>query len=454
MNLPRKLFSIKSNAQAFVLAAFLSPAFVLAASPQSDLMDAIHAGDPIKTEVALSAGANPNQVLADGSLPLAWAVDAQSLSLVNILLKHGAKPDANKVSTQNFSPLIEACQWGDAAIVNRLLDAGADVNRATASGISPLALCAGNSTVAVVNRLIELGAKVDAADETGQTPLMWAAAKGQVPNIKLLVSKGADVNRKTSAGFTPLFFAIKSPDAQSPLAVIDAGGDASYVAPDGTSAVQLAIYQKQFEFAAVLIKRGADLNAHDRNGNQLLHAAVLNHQPQLVKLLLEKGANPNALTGAAKVVTRFEVNFTSRPYVTYPKSPLLLAAELGDADLMATLVSAGADTKFRAQDGTNVLLAAAPTNIQALAYALKLAPDANVTTKSGKTALHLLMGYTSNLSHSTTEMHDMFQLLAKHGARTNIADKDGDTAAKMALNEEFKAKIEFAQIFRPQRLAL
>ena len=418
---------------------------------EAKLMQAIHAGDSGKVQVALERGAKLNQPLADGSLPLAWAVDAQNLPLVKLLLAKGAKPDLAAVGTQNFSPLIVACQRGDPLVVAALLDAGAEVNRTTASGISPLALCAGNSSVAIVKHLLELGAKLDASDDTGQSPLMWAAAKGQVESIKLLLARGADVNQQSQAGFTPLFFAIKSGNPHAPIAVLAGGGNADYIAPDGTSAVQLAIYQKQFDVAAVLIKRGVDLKAFDRNGNQLLHAAVLNQQPKLVELLLAQGANPNRLTGPSKVVWRYEVNFTARPYVVHPKSPLLLAAEIGATEIMRALVAAGCDTQFRSQDGNNVVLAAAQSNPVALAFALSLAPNANTTDNSGRTPLHLLMDYSSSSPLTNVQVTEMFKLLAKQGARIDIADKSGQTPVDLAEQEQFRAKAEFEKIFYPPK---
>lgn len=412
---------------------------------QGKLLRALQAGDYPKAKTALKAGANPNVPLADGSLPLAWAVDAQNIALVTLLLEQGAKPDVDVGKSESFSPLIVACNRGDNAIIDALLDTGAKVNRNTASGISPLALCAGNASVPVVKRMLELGAPLEVADETGQTPLMWAAAKGQVETIQYLIQQGADVNRTTQAGFTPLFFSIKSGNPQAPLAILEGGGNAEYRAPDGTSAVQLAMYQQQFEFAALLTKRGVDLEAFDRNGNQLLHAAILNRQPELVNLLLTQGANANGLTGPSQVVWRYEVNFTSMPYVSHPKSPLLLAAKVGSVEIMQSLVAAGGNTAFSAEDGTHILHAAAQANPAALALALQLSPNPNITNQSGRTPLHVLLGQSDNMSKE--QIAEMLALLASRGARVDIADKNGQTPLDVTEEDGFKVKAEFAKAF-------
>jgi uncharacterized protein len=438
--------SLKAGLLCLSLALY---AGAVSANPQTDqmrLMQALHAGDAIKLQRVLKDGANPNQPLPDSSLPLAWAADSQDLTLVEALLKGGAKPDAS-TSTVNFSPLVSACLRGDPAIVAALLDAGADVNRTTATGISPLALCAGNSSAAIVKRLLALGAQVDAVDETGQSPLMWAAAKGQVESLVVLVNAGAEVNRVTKKGFTPLFFALTSSTADAPLVLINAGGDTHYRTPDGTSAVQMAMYRKQYALAALLIEHGVELAEYDRNGNQLLHAAVLAKQPQLVSLLLAKGANPNALTGTSKVVWRYEVNFTAAPYIRYPKSPLFLAVERGAPEIMKILVAAGADTKFRIDDGTNLVLAAAVTDPATLEQAFLFASDINVTNKLGQTPLLSLMNGASYLPITNPQLHELFKVLSKHGARIDIADANGQTPAGLAQTEEFRAKAEFTDVF-------
>jgi predicted protein tyrosine phosphatase len=82
---------------------------------------------------------------------------------------------------------------------------------------------------------------------------------------------------------------------------------------------------------------------------------------------------------------------------------------------MRTLVAAGADRNFRMEDGTNLLLAAAQTNPAALAYALSLAKDVNVTDNAGRTPLHALMDRSYELPNA--QVMEMFALLAKRGAR-------------------------------------
>ncbi|BFM08834.1 ankyrin repeat domain-containing protein [Halioxenophilus aromaticivorans] len=414
------------------------------------LLAALQSNNPALVAKALAEGADPNQRLADGASPLAWAVEMQSPELVELLLVAGARVDgvADSTSPASWPPLLVACLRGDHAILQQLLAAGADVT-ATDSGsnVAAFALCAGSATTPVLQQFLQQGVDVESVDATGQSALMHAAAAGKVGNIEALLAAGADVNTVTTAGFTPLFFALKSGNPQAAFTLLDAGASTSHIGPEQTSVVQMAMYQQQYQVAAQLIEQGVDLSAYDRNGRQLLHAAVQAQQPQLVALLLRKGADPNALTGESKLTWRYEVNFTSAPYVVYPTTPLLMAAELGNADIMRSLVAGGADIEFAQEDGTNVLLAAAQSNAHALELALGLHGDANSVNRSGKGPLHLLMNIGTDSPIPRTEIQAMFQLLADHGARIDLADAKGNTPVAQAQSIHYWAQKEFFAVF-------
>ena len=415
-------------------------------SAAATIVHAIRAGDVSATRTLLQRHVDLNEPLPDGSTLLAWAVESQNSEMVRLLLDHGAR--ASGVGDVSVAPLFIACQYGDPAILGPLLDKRADLKATRPDGIAPLSVCAGNAPPRILERMIAAGAAIDHADEAGQTPLMWAAARGRVENIKVLVAHGARVNAKSVKGFTPLFFSLKSHAPQAPMALLELGADPDYIAPDGTSVVQLAMYQKDYAFAQQMIARGANLNAFDRNGNQLLHAAVLANQSSLVKLLLAKGADANALTGASTIRMRFEVNFKTGDYDVPPKPPLLLAAESGCMQVMQLLVDGGANPQFRMPDGTNVLLAAAASGkLEALRLALQLVPDPNTATTDGDTPLHILLG-----AGAGTELAPMMKLLAEAGARTDLKNRSGQTAADVAKDAQTDAKLAYENAFGMHRV--
>jgi ankyrin repeat protein len=405
------------------------------------LARAIAADDVAAVRAALAGHADPDRRLGFGAPALSLAVNTQNPEMVAALLAGGAKP--NVADIDGVTPLGLACELGNGEIVAHLLDAHADARAARPDGTTPLAICARYGPAEAVARMLAAGAAADAVDSRGQTPLMWAAASGRAEAMALLLKAGADVNRVSKGGFTPLFFAIKSGAPPATRMLLDAGARTDHRGPENTGAAQLAIYQKNYAAAALMVERGADLAERDRNGNQLLHAAAAAGDRTLIDLLLAKGADPNGLTGPSRITWVTEANFGVPPSPVPPTPPLLRAAANGQDAAMKALLAAGADPRFVAADGTNVVLAAAGgRSAAALALALSLAPDANVANGDGATPLHLLVG-----GGVQPELEAMLRLLAAHGARTDIKTGRGYTAAQMADGGLTEVKAAFRAVF-------
>ncbi|HSG89617.1 MAG TPA: ankyrin repeat domain-containing protein [Pseudomonadales bacterium] len=414
-----------------------------AATAAADLPALIRAVDHAGLARALAAGADPDQRLADGSLPLAWAAEMQDVEAVRLLLAHGAAVNDEAPAANPFRPLLVACLHPHADVLAQLLDAGADVTITGPDRLPVLSVCAAHAPTALVRRMIEAGAPVNARDARGQTPLMWAAANARVETFALLLASGAAIDERSDGGFTPLLFAVKSGSAAMADAALAAGGDPDLRLPDGTSAVQLAMYQGNHGFAARLVERGVDVHAYDHNGRQLLHAAVLADQPRLVRLLLAAGADLDALTGAPTVEWKYESNFRAGAYEWPPTPALMLAAEAGLADTMRLLAEAGADSAWRSATGDNIVLAAAGSGVpEALEVALALAPDADVSNERGETPLHRVLARATGPA-----LDAMLATLARHGARTDLENGRGETAAQIAAKTHFAGRATFAAHF-------
>lgn len=413
------------------------------ATPPSELMTAIRDSDHRRLQALLENGAAPNERQADGSLPLAWAIEMQDARSTQLLLRHGAWANDPAPTGNPFRPLFVACLHPVPSVLTQLLDAGADEQVTGPDGISALAACAAQAPLAIVARLIKAGAAVNHVDAHGQTALMHAAAQGRPEVFKLLLESGADLHAISNGGLTATHFAVKGGSVAVLRAALAAGADPAQRAPQDTSLVQLAMYQQAYAVAEYLVAAGVDLEAYDRNGHQLLHAAVQGKQPQLVSQLLAAGAPVNALSQSSKVRWRYESNFKAGDYEFPHSPPLLLAAAAGSTRIMQTLLDAGADPTLRASDGNHLVLAAAGSGEPAaLALALKETKAANVQNPQGETALHRVLA-----SATGPALKAMLALLHSHNARADLKDQRGRTPAAIAAEPNFKGAAAFAALF-------
>src|SRR5690349_21475522 len=111
-----------------------------------------------------------------------------------------------------------------------------------------------------------------------------------------------------------------------------------------------------------LLKQAADVNAAQGDGMTALHWAAMKNDAELVQTLLYAGANVRATTRIGAY------------------TPLLLAAKSGSADAIALLVKAGASVNATTSNGTTPLMfAAASGGAPAVAALIDAGADVNAT---------------------------------------------------------------------------
>jgi ankyrin repeat protein len=114
------------------------------------------------------------------------------------------------------------------------------------------------------------------------------------------------------------------------------------------------------------------------------------------------------------------------------QTAFIRAAQSADVPLMRLLLSKGADPRITTFNGTNALMAAAGVNwvvgqtfsestsawLEAVKVCLDLGFDVNAVNQMGLAAVHGAANRGSD---------DIIELLAAHGARLDIKDKEGRT---------------------------
>ena len=135
-----------------------------------ELMLAVEADSPEVIDLLLRHGAKPNEGNAFGTSALYQAVCAKRLCCAERLLLGGALVNAHSLR-QRHAPLHAACADGDISMVELLLSFGADADVLDYRHRSPLHAAAAGGFAECLPLLLQSGARVDVRDLRGLTPL-------------------------------------------------------------------------------------------------------------------------------------------------------------------------------------------------------------------------------------------------------------------------------------------
>jgi ankyrin repeat protein len=246
-----------------------------------------------------------------GLTPLVFAVRANDLESVRVLLKAGA--DVNQVTRYGWSPLLVATQNRYYQLASFLLDNGADPNLANKGGWSPLYLAVDNrnieggdypvpkadmDTLEFIQKVLDKGANVNArvqestwfrtvftsqwVHEDGATAFWRASQSSDLAVMKLLLARGADPNIATNIGVTPLQVAAgigwvegvtyewsKDANVEAVKLLMSLGNDPNAQAQTGRAALHGAGHKGATRVIQALVDAGARLDQRDygQNGN-------------------------------------------------------------------------------------------------------------------------------------------------------------------------------------------
>jgi ankyrin repeat protein len=164
-----------------------------------DLVACVTSGNIDAVRLKLAAGEDVNARDATGATLLMLAAFSGDLPMVKLLMACGAAVNAK--DEQGWTPLTRAVHnaelnRGFADVVQALIDDGADIEAAIGFGVRPLMLAAGYGETAVVEVLLAAGADVLARNEGGFTALMMVRQKHYVDVINLL----HEAEREAGAG--------------------------------------------------------------------------------------------------------------------------------------------------------------------------------------------------------------------------------------------------------------
>lgn len=275
------------------------------------------------------------------------------LETVKLLVNSGC--DVNHVSDNFLSPLhLAARTWNCESVIYFLVKAGADVN-AIVLGSTPLIEAVKTTHKSLINQdviklLIQAGAFVNFQDRSGRFPISYVLRDKRISKklVKLLLNAGANRDVESyngldshlmTAALAGNYHMVKLLRAlDTGMNVPDHESDANNAKqPEKDSTLCLAVIYGYHKMVKYLLEYGANPNAITYYGDSALYLAVQRNDISLTRLLLEYGAEVNNISSAFKI------------------SPLSLAAEYRNEEMVKMLLDNGADTNTSTEYGATAL---------------------------------------------------------------------------------------------------
>jgi ankyrin repeat protein len=380
--------------------------------------------------ILLANGAEPNgttvcNFLCYPDTPLVLAAEMGHLKIIKLLITSGSEVNAISVGHSEGVPhtALHVAAWRDYShIVKTLLEAGADptirtidntalevakkennivtiniiqkalkrwiaqTNRLQAAATSKEknarkkiqslgmaftikdfmgAVIKGNTTK--ITLFIDGGVSIDTKDKNAKSALHIASEYGQTDITSFLLKNGASVNEMDIKANTALSIAARNNYTNTVMLLLENGADPNtscrplmYAAANGNE-----------KMVQSLLQYGADINsgagckfkAYAYEGGPLLQAIDEGHR-KIVRVLIENNADVNAV----------EID----PFEGVSATALMSAAANGHTDIVADLITAGADIERKNYQKTTALMwAAAAGHLKVVKYLLEKGADTN-----------------------------------------------------------------------------
>lgn len=311
-------------------------------------------------------------------------------------------------------------------------------------GLLPLHIAAWAKMESYASYLIGQGVPTNERDESKRTPLSWACAKGHVNIVALLLRHVEDPDLDDSVGWKPLHYAAQANHYKVVKLLLEAGVD--------------VMTPKTREHPG---RRCG--NARRTTGETSWYYAVLSGNIETVKVMipyvnvetLNKALCTAARAGKADVIDLL----LTLPGITADQpeslgSPLFIASEQLNAQMMRSLLKAGADPKRRCWDENSQIGYSfhyrsrrgtaeeelCPTPLHALSgrSSERSNPVKSIDPENAKVCFELLLNAGCDLSvvdaegntplhYSARANYEISRLLLAHGADPNAKNKTGNT---------------------------
>ncbi|KAM8776486.1 LOW QUALITY PROTEIN: ankyrin repeat and death domain-containing protein 1B [Rhynchonycteris naso] len=288
-------------------------------------------------------------------IALHFAVGANHLSPVNFLLNHKARMDV--IDKHGLTVIYFAAWSGSLEIMLMLVRAGIDQRAKNQDGMNALHFAAQSNNMCIGEYLIQdLHLKdLDQPDKKGRKPFLLAAERGHVKMLEKFISLNLHISEKDKEGNAAL--AANHGHSSVVCVLLIQWEEISETNENGETPFFLAVAGGHEQCSKVLLASGSYINIPNILSISALQIASQNDHVSLVHFLLcenvtlHQNMEPKeSALHLAVINNHITVMNSLLRHVTdlinqRQQTPLHVAADLGNEELVETLLKVGCDLK-------------------------------------------------------------------------------------------------------------
>lgn len=400
---------------------------------ETPLMQAATHGKLRSLEILKHSGADEFAVNGKGQTVLHLAIATKQMFSVQWLLEayHGSDTPTPNPKPWRLSRSPSSLSLRSPKILRETSDK---------EGFRPMHVAASQNLTELLEVLIADSAVIEARNNWGGTPLHAAIFTDSLDTARVLISRSAEVDVVDVNGMSPLHWAAKLGCTEALHLLIKAGSKSSY-SGNGDLPIHVAIRQGQLTAVQDLMFHGTDVEAKTSKGDTLLLVAIISNQIKIAEYLLQQSANANPFSrfgptkmGADGTIVTKRPNDRSQPPLT---TPLHFACFAGWYEMAALLLDHQALVNVPNCDGKSPLILATEADDTNLVYLLiARGAKVNATVPSNMwTALHI-----ASMKGNLETLQKLYQSGANVHARTTdmripeeYAHRCGDAKKQQAM---------------------
>jgi ankyrin repeat protein len=359
-------------------------------------------------------------------------IERKDIDGVRLLIERGINVNIRFDNLSGINCLILAIQKGFIDIVKLLINAKSDVNYETINGSTPLMFASALNQIEIVKLLIARGADINKTDHNNKSSVTYAFGNKHFAIIDILRKAGAEINLDIlyhliinsciNNLIDTLRDLIKNPEIEI-----------NKFHENKMTFLMYACYYERIEIVNLLIAREADVNKTSEIGSPL-QLAIDKKNIDLVRILIEKGANVNFVNNEGKSLLKRAIELNLPDIIEI----LIVHGSTFDATIKKSVILNGNIKIFLYLISKNLIVddedynkilinACKNSNLEGFnEYINNQNLNLNYQDENKKTCLMYLL-------KKCDDNNEKILLLINKNVNVNLFDNNGDTALHYAL---------------------